>query len=276
MYGAQPDTTVVAVDPETLGMIDAIKLDQEVTARPIVTKHKNNIYMYMAGTTTLQRIIWDPKTSKLSVDTSWAPEYLLPGQTVGDAPALLGDWVVANTNAGGSTTTPISVVAVNQDDPSKLVRLNPWGTTLPPGVPLSESPGSFGVDPDNNMIYAQDWFVNGVFGVELDQHTGAMKVVWSRPDWRTSDYFSLVGPPNKRILISQYLNPDFTFSQLDGNTYTESVLWANAATGVTIAQSEYNASTAQGSLVNLGYGGRIYTMGNAGSIFIYEVQSAAP
>lgn len=273
-YGPQPNTTVIAADPDTLENIDAIELDQEVTARPIVTTHKGKIYIYLAGTTTLQRIIWNPETRKLQVDESWAPEYLLEGQTVGDAPALLGDWVVANTNAAGGKV-PISIVAVNQDDPTRLMRLNPWGDGLPEGVRASESPASFGVDPDNSMIFAQDWIVSGVFGVSLDQSSGTMEVAWSRPDWRTSGYFSLVGPPDQRVLISQYISPDFRLRQVKaGLTYTESVLWADALTGETIAQSGYNASTAPGSLVNVGYGGRIYTMGNNGTIYIYQVEEA--
>ncbi|MBV8092457.1 MAG: hypothetical protein JO110_04340 [Acetobacteraceae bacterium] len=144
----------------------------------------------MAGDSTLQRVTWDPTSQKLSINTSWAPAYLLPGQQGGTAPALLGNWVITNTNASPGTV-PISIVAVNQDDPSKLVRINPWGTTLPQGVPASEKPASVGVDPDTNMIYAQDWFVRAVYTIKLDQQTGAMNIAWSRPDWITSDYFSL-------------------------------------------------------------------------------------
>jgi hypothetical protein len=121
------------------------------------------------------------------------------------------------------------------------------------------------------MIYAQDWIVGGVFGIKLDQATGDMEVVWSRPDWRTSDYFSMVGPADQRVLISQNIDLQ-DFSQLADGSYMESVLWAHAATGETLAESELGPSTAIGSLVNLGYGGRIYTMGNAGSVFIYRVE----
>ncbi len=270
-YGPQPDTTVIAADPKTLENIDAIKLDQEVTARPIVVRHEGNVYMYIAGTTTLVRVIWDPATQTLKQDKSWAPKYLLKGQEVGDAPAVIGDWVIANTNAAPSDSVPICGVAVNQNDPSNIQRICPWGKTLPSGVESSESPGSFGVDPENSMIYMQDWFVGGVYGVKLNQKTGEMKVVWNRDDWRTSDYFSLVGPADNRVLISQYLEPDWKLSDVVGYNYTESVLWADAMTGKTIAQSDYNPSTAVGSLPNLGYGGRVYMMGNNGSLYIYQV-----
>jgi len=273
-YGPQPNTNVVAVDPQTLDNIASIELNQEVTARPIVTTYKGKIYLYIAGSTTGIRIIWDPDTKTLTQDTSWAPKYLLKGQAVGDAPALIGKWVLFNVNAAPGTV-PICAVAVSQDDPNDLQRMCPWGSTLPSGVSSSESPGSFGTDPANNMFYMQDWLVGGVFGVSLDQSSGKMKVVWSRPDWRTSDYFSLVGSADKRILISQYIEPDWSTSKVPGYNYTEGVIWVDAATGKTIAQSAYNASTALGSLINLGYGGRLYTMGNQGSLFIYQVASCS-
>ncbi|MCG3777277.1 MAG: hypothetical protein JW395_4155 [Nitrospira sp.] len=272
--GTSPNTTVVAVDPDTLETLDAIELPEAITARPIVTTYQGKIYLYMAGTT-LMRVNWFPGAKKLMLDQSWNPAYVLSGQTGGTAPNVIGNWIISNTNAK-TGAVPMSVVAVNQGDENKLVRINPWGTTLPTGVPLSVTVGSFGVDPKNSMIYAQDYFVGGVYGIKLNQKTGAMKVVWSRPDWRNSDYFTLVGPTDERVLISQYIDPNTTFADvaqgLAANqlTYTESVLWANAATGTTIAQSQYNPATALGSLPNMGYGGRIYMMGNQGSVYIYK------
>jgi hypothetical protein len=174
-YGPDPNTTVVAVDPNTLQTVDAILLDQNVIARPIVGAHGNQSYMYLNGSTNLARVIWDPDTQKLSVDSTWAPVTLLSGQTGGTAPDLLGNWVVVNTNAAPSTV-PQSIVAVNVKDATRLVRINPWGTTLPPGV-ISETPASPGVDPINNMIYAGDLFIGGVYAINLDQATGNMTIV---------------------------------------------------------------------------------------------------
>ena len=272
-YGAQPNTSVVAADPKTLKNLDAIKLNQSVTARPIVVAGPRGLtYMYLAGNSSGTRVIWNPSTQKLSVDNTWAPKYLIKGQEGGTAPGMLGDWVIFNANANPSKTTPICVTVVNQNDVNNLHRICPWGKKLPSGVTSSETPASVGIDPQNSMIYVQDWLVNGVYGIKLNQQTGDMKIAWSRKDWRTSDYFSLVGPANNRVLISQYLNPDFKTSQIAGYAWTESVLWANAATGKTIAQSAYGPSTALGSLPNVGYGGRLYMMGNDGSIFIYQVE----
>jgi hypothetical protein len=227
--------------------------------------------MYMAGSETLQRVIWDPETQKLSVDESWAPEYLLDGQYSGSAPSVLGDWVISNTNANPSQV-PMSVVAVNQNDATQLTRINPWGDTLPDGA-VSLTLGSFAADPETNMIYAQDWLAGGVYGVQLDQETGDMEVIWGQPDWRTSDYFSMVGSADQRVLISQFLNPDFEVSDAQTYNYTEAVEWANAMTGETLARSGYTPSTALGSLPNIGYGGRLYLMGNAGDVFIYQKET---
>ncbi|MCX7245940.1 MAG: hypothetical protein NT054_09790 [Burkholderiales bacterium] len=286
LYGLPPNTTAVALDSNSLQLIDSIVLNQMVGTRGVVTKHNNRIYWYLAGLSNLERIIVNPLTSQLTVDKAWVPpSYLLPGQTAGDAPAVLGNWIIANQNGGGSALVPITPFAVSQDinlDGSVTsVRATPWGTTLPTASPTggwSASLGSFGVDPENNMVYAQDTY-EGVVGLSLNQTTGVMTTVWNRPDWRTTDYFSLVGPANQRILISQYLNPNISSSTsvlqaaLYSGNYTETVEWANASTGATILRpppSAYTPSTALGSLPNLGYGGLIYMMGNTGSIYFYK------
>ena len=289
LYGLPPNTTAVALDSSSLQLIDSIELNQMVGTRGVVTKHNNKIYWYLAGLNNLERIIVDSTTSRLTPDATWVPaSYLLTGQTAGDAPAVLGNWIIANQNGGGSGFVPITPFAVSQDinlDGSVTsVRSFPWGNSLPTIGPTggwSASLGSFGVDPENNMVYAQDTY-QGVVGFSLNQTTGEMTTAWNRPDWRTTDYFSLIGPVNQRILISQYLNPDILSSTsvlqsaLYSSNYTETVEWANASTGATILRppsSAYTPSTALGSLPNLGYGGLIYMMGNTGSIYFYQ---AAP
>jgi len=185
--------------------------------------------------------------------------------------------VIANTNASGSSTTPQCIFAANQDDPNDVHSICPWGKTFPTdsGATASAVLASPGVDPDNSLIFAQDYVAKGVYGIHIDQSTGDMKLVWSRPDWWTSDYFSMVGSTDQRVLISQNISADTPVPALLSAThsYTESLLWVDEATGKTIAESADNASTALGSLPNVGYGGRVYMMGNAGTVFIYQVQA---
>jgi hypothetical protein len=275
-YGDNPASVFVAVDPVTLENLDAIEINQNVTARTVAVEHDGQIYMYGNGAKSLVRVIWDPQTQTLTQDMSWQPEVILKGQTGGASPVVMGDWVIADSNANPSTETPQCIFAVSQDDPNDVHQVCPWGKSFPveSGATTSETPAAPGIDPETSMIYVDDYFLKGVHAIHLDQATGEMKVVWSRDDWWSSDYFTLVGPPDQRVLASQNIDPSTTTADIAaGFNYDETVLWVDAATGKTIAESASNPSTAAGSLINPGYGGRFYTMGNDGSLFIYQVQS---
>jgi hypothetical protein len=188
----------------------------------------------------------------------------------------MGDWVIADGNANPSTETPQCIFAISQDDPNDVHQICPWGKSFPveSGATQSETPAAPGIDPEKSLIFVDDYFLKGVYAIHLDQSTGEMKVQWSRPDWWSSDYFTMVGPKNQRVLISQNIDPSTTTADIAaGFNYNETVLFVNEDTGETIAESASNPSTAPGSLINPGYGGRFYTMGNDGSLFIYQVQS---
>ena len=273
-FGPQPNTTVIAADPVTLKTIASIELDQAVTARPTLVSKLGKTYMYLAGATKGIRVIWNPATKKLTQDTTWTPTYLLPGQGAGDAPVPLGNWVIFNTNAITSTTVPICAVAVSQSNANVWHRYCPWGRTLPAGV-VSEQPASFSTDPENSMFFMQDWLVGGVFAMRLNQSTGTMKIVWSRPDWRTSDYFQSIGPANQRTLISNYLQSNFTSVNANSGQWTESVIWVDQATGKTRAQSAINGPTAPAWMITPGYAGRLDALGNDGTLHMFAVSACA-
>ena len=275
-YGPQPDTTVVAVSSVTLANITAIKLSQPVAARPTLVANGGNTDMYLAGATRGVRVTWNPKTKTLNEDTSWQPPYLLAGQTTGDAPPVLGKWVIFNNNASPpvkSPGVPVCAVAAKISDAANIHRICPWGKTIPAGK-SSNAPASFSTDPQKSLIFMQDMLMGGVFAVHLDQSSGKMKVKWSRPDWRTSDYFTASGPSNNRVLSSQYLSSNFP-SQVQTGTWTESVLWVNEATGKTVAQSATNGPTDLAWMVQPAYAGRWYTMSLRGTINIYVPQKCS-
>ncbi len=275
-YGDAPNSVFVAVDPVTLKNLDSIEINQNVTARTVAVERDGKVYIYGNGAKSLVRVIWDPDTQTLKQDMGWQPQVILKGQTGGASPVVLGDWVIADSNANPSTDTPQCIFSVNQDDPTNTNTFCPWGKTFPvaSGATTSETPAAPAVDPETNTIFVNDYFLKGVFAVSLDPTSGAMKEKWSRPDWWSSDYFTLVGPRDQRVLVSQNISADTTTVDIGaGFDYTETALWVNAETGKTLAESAVNPSTAPGSLVNIGYGGRYYTMGNDGSLFIYTVQS---
>jgi hypothetical protein len=271
--GSNPKTTVAVLDPVTLNTIDSILLTQAIVARPIVTTWHGKIYAYIDGTSTLLRVQWDPKTQKLTQDTSWAPKYLLKGQGAGDAPGVVGKWVISNANAAPSTSVPICAFAVSQDNPNDSSRLCPWGKTLPVrGMSESTSAASFSTDPPNGLFFMQDWLVPGIWAVHIDQSTGHMKVAWQRADITMGDYFAEIGPSNHRVLLTQNVignTPAKAFAE-DSN-YQETLMWLDEKTGKTLAQSTQHPSTTTGSLINIGYGGRVYMMGTQGSLFIFQV-----
>ena len=271
-YGAQPNTTVVAVNPNTLKNEAALQLNQPIIARPTVVPHGNETYIYLAGNTKGVRVIWNPQKKTLTQDMTWNPTYVLPGEGPGDAPVPLGNWVLYNTNAGSGATTPECVTAVAQSNASDIHTICPWGMTLPAGV-SSNATASLSVDTQNNMIFIQNLLERRVFAVRLNQSTGAMTAVWSRPDWTTSDYFASVGPKNNRVVVSQYMNPTFNGSQIQTGSYTESVIWVSENTGKTLAMSAYNGPTEIAWFPMPGYAGRYYTLSNKGTLNIYAVSS---
>ena len=272
-FGPQPVTTVIAVDPVSLKNLAAITLNQPVASRPTLVADGSNTHMYLAGSTQGVRVIWNPKNKTLRQDPSWAPPLLLPGQSAGDAPVPLGKWVVFNNNAVAPTPgVPICAFVVKMTDATKTQRLCPWGTTIPAGV-MSNAPASFSTDPQKSLIFMQDLLVGGVFAVHLNQTNGRMAIKWSRPDWRTSDYFTATGPAHNRVLSSQYMSPSFSAAQISTNSWTESVLWVDEETGKTLAQSAYNGPTDLGWFAMPGYSGRWYTLSVAGTINIYVPQS---
>lgn len=272
--GSNPDSVFVAVDPTTLKNLDSILIDQNVTARSVAVEHDGKIYMYGNGAKSLVRVIWDPETETLTQDKSWQPKVLFGGLTGGASPVVMGDWVIADSNANPSQKTPQCIFAVSQDDPKNVHQICPWGKRFPvaSGATQSETPAAPGIDPQKSLIFVDDFFLKGVYAIKLNQQTGDMKVKWSRDDWYSADYFTMVGPKDERVLVSQNISPDTTTADIaTGFDYTETVLWVDEDTGKTIAESEPSPSTAVGSLINVGYGGRFYTMGNDGSLFIYQV-----
>ena len=270
---SNPKTTMAVLNPVTLKVVNEIKLTQAVIARPIVTTWQGKIYAYIDGTQAILRVLWDPKTQKLTQDTSWAPNYLLKGQGAGDAPAVMGKWIISNANASPSTTVPICAFAVSQDNPNDSSRLCPWGTTLPVrGATESSSAASFSTDPQNGRFFMQDWLVPGIWAVNIDQSSGHMSVVWQRSDITMGDYFAMIGSAGQRVLLTQNVlgnTPAKAFAE--GSNYQETLMWLDEKTGKTLAQSASHPATTTGSLINVGYGGRVYMMGTQGSLFIFYV-----
>jgi hypothetical protein len=268
-------SVAVAVDPNTFKVKSFVQLPEMIPGRNTVTQFQGKDYMYLFGTSKAFRYEWNGQN--LTLDNNWGPvPYLLPGQSAGTASAIMGNWVVSFTNTSPSNKS-MSVVAISQADPKKLVRINP--------IPLesgqqSEIPSMGSVDLPNNRIYALDYFAGKVVAINFNQETGNMTVAWGPVNERTSSFLTLIGPKESRVLIGTNINPNTTQQLIQeallgqGFTYTEQILWRDAASGKVLAASDYFPAMSPGILVTPGYGGLIYELLYNGHIMALQVAPA--
>jgi hypothetical protein len=237
---------------------------------------EGKIAIYVGVNTGALRYFWDPATKKLSQDTSWVVKPMVKGQTTSDAPSILGDWIVLQTNGVGSETVASSIVAVSQKDPAKMTTIFPFG-------PLKQGEWSWAppkpqTDPENSMIYSADMGVGKTAGIRIDQATGEMKTVWV-VDATTSAFQPLIGPKDKRVMLlsnaKRNVAQELIKAAIFTGNYTEQVTWRDAATGRIIAASDFFEPLTLGSLITPGFGGRVYFPTGKGFITM-QVKPANP
>ncbi len=270
--GTQPNSTIHAVDPNTTEILDSIPVPDASTTPHTITMHEGKIAIYMSGNEAMYRFHWDPETKKLSQDTSWViSDYLQPGQTVGDAPGILGDFIVVQTN-GVPSNVSSTVVSISQSDPTNIQSVTPFGP-LEPGQ-QSFAPPKGAVDVENNFTISSDQGVNGLAGIRVDPNTGNLTVVWTVESGSYS-FQTIIGPKDQRVLVVSKINPNATSEQISAGNYTEQVVWRNMLTGDPLAQSEFTEAMTVGSLITPGYGGRVYYVTDSGFI-VYYVTTTLP
>ncbi len=123
----QKPSPFLAINPDTLKVYDSIVAPEDSATPPIIAPYHGKTAIYTAMLKHAYRFFWDPQTKTLSRDKSWVADYLEEGQTVGDAPTYMGDWIVIQTNGIGSDTKASSLVAINVDDASKTETIFPFG-----------------------------------------------------------------------------------------------------------------------------------------------------
>ncbi len=255
-----PPSTIVVVGSKNFEVLDSTPAEQMIGGRITAAEYDGNMYAYLAGSTLLYRYVWDGKS--IALDTSWGPvSYLQPGETPGSAVSIMGDWVILMTNGGGPTTTPLSVVAISQADPTQITRIQPM--PLEPGQ-VSYIPSAVTVDPPNNRIYAMDPGPGKVVGIDFDAETGNMSLAWS-VDQSTLSWMILIGPADQRVLVGTNIktdgpnpNPLYWEAGPVGVNYTEQAQWRDTATGNLLASSDYYSPMTTGMYLWPGYGGIIY------------------
>lgn len=265
---ASPGSNICAVDPDTFEVYDDIGVPENTVTPHAVTMFDGRIAIYAPSYLKTYRFFWDPATKKLSMDPDWVIDsYLEPGQTSGDAPGILGDWVVIQTN-GLPSKVASTIVAINQHDPKKITRVHPFGKEVPTG--MSWAPPKSAVDVDNSMVFSADQGMMKIGGIKLDQATGEMTTVWTL-DAATTALQALYGPPDRRVLGTARAEPGTTLQQLNQNfapTYRQQALWLEATTGRVLAESSFFEPMNFNTLLTPGYGGRFYYMWDRGFIVL--------
>jgi hypothetical protein len=270
----QPNSMIVAVDPNTLEILDHLEMSEPASVPHSITTLDGKTAIYVVAHVHAFRYFWDPPSKKLSQDPSWVVSYLQPGQTDGTAPSIMGDWIVIQNNGAGSKVTASSVVAINQKDPTKITSIFPFGP-LKSGE-MSFAPPKNGSDADNYMVYSQDEGVGKVAAIKLDPASGEMKTMFIVDD-RTTCLVALIGPKDKRVMLTSNQHHDFPFEPtmlaLGTGLYKEQVRWRDAATGRVLAESDLFEPMSPNTLVTPGFGGRFYYPTDKGFI-VLQVKGA--
>lgn len=273
----QGNSNLVAVHADTLEVLDSIALPEPATVPHVITMFEGRIAIYLGVNSGALRYFWDPKAKKLSQDTSWVVKPMKEGQTTSDAPSIIGDWIVLQTNGIGSETVASSIVAVHQRDPSRTKVIFPFGE-LKKGE-WSWAPPKPQTDPENSMIYSADMGVGKVAGIKIDQATGEMKTLWVVDD-TTNAFQPLIGSKDKRVMLLSNARKNvekepIKLALFSGN-YKEQVTWRDAATGRIIAESDFFEPLSIGALITPGFGGRVYFPTGKGFIVLQAMPAAAP
>ena len=253
-----PPSIFVAVDARTLEVLDTAQLPELAATPHGITTLDGRIAIYTCATDYAYRCFWDPDAKTLTLDDSWKVPYLEDGQSTGDAPGIMGDWIVIQTNGIGARV-PSSVVAINQHDSTRMTSLTPFGPLKK--LQMSLAPPKPCIDLENDMLYSADAGVGKVAGIRLDQETGEMTTEFT-VDATTLTFQPLIGPKDQRVLVLSNMKGDIpkmsALLDVVSGKYKEQVTWREAATGHVLAESDFFEPLTFNSLIVPGYGGRLY------------------
>jgi hypothetical protein len=261
-----PNSLVVAIDPVELQVISCIEAPEFIGGRLTTARFQDHDYLYLAGTKTVFRYRYEG--GRFTRDESWDPGPIYKeGQTSATAIVVMNDWVVLQTNAAPATT-PLSVIAIRQDDARSQFATQPFADFhAPPGYPRSISPSAVSVDAASQRIYALDAGVGRICALELSGE--GLRTLWN--EWqRTTEFLALIGPPEGRVVVGTEVPP----RQPLGGATQNSVVWRNAATGRELARtSQPLTAVSTGSMVEPYYDGRMVYLAKSGAIIELTAQA---
>ena len=266
-----PPSILVSVNPKTMQLIDTITLPAPVGARPTVGQYQGQNYIYLLEPTTAIR--YSVSNGKFTLDNLWNPGTItLAGQTLCTSFVVINDWVVAQTNTLPAATA-LSVIAINQGNPTKQFKLQPFaGDPIPTlvaaafataasgGVPaISWAPMSVSADPENNLIYASDALPGEIAAIKIS--TTGLSTAW-KVQQTTTEFTTLIATAESRVLVGT----DIPGPEIPGNNLNDYAVWRNAATGQELARSPLLPAMTQGTMIQPFYAGAMFFEGQAGTL----------
>jgi hypothetical protein len=263
-----PNSLVVAIDPTAMEVVAVVAAPEFIGGRLTTTRFEGRDYIYLAGTTTAFRYVYED--NEFRRDRHWDPGRIyLPGQTGASAMVVMNDWVVMQTNSAPANTL-LSVVAINQKDASVL-RREPFRKEKPPRhypstYPPSLAPASVSVDPEHNLIYALDAGVGQICCLRL--RNNRLHKVWAEYQ-PTTEFLALIGTSDRRVVVGT----EVPRSQLPGYSTEDFVVWRDTRTGKELARTpDALPAISTGTLVEPYYSGRMYYLAQKGQIIELSVQ----
>lgn len=232
--------SVLAVNAETLEVIDELQLPEPAPSPHIITMFDGKIAIYVGLNQSLRRYFWDPYAKRLSADENWQVFPMQDGQSAATAPSVIGDRISVQLNGLFTDQRASSVVVVSQKDATKQHVIFPFGE-LDPGE-WSFAPPKGTADPENSMINSADTGMKQVAGIRLDQATGEMELTFV-VDNISNTFQPLIGPKDKRVLLLTNIKQNVAKEPIKPVVFTanykEQLTWRDAATGRILAQSNF-------------------------------------
>lgn len=264
--GNVPPSILVSIDPQTLKVLDQVTLPALVAGRPTTARFQGHDYVYLTTATTAIRYLVE--NGKFTLDDSWNPgDIYQPGQAIASAVVVMNDWFVVQTN-GSPATAPLSVIVINQADATQRFSAQPFANfPVPNGFPTSWAPMSVSVDPSRNLIYSAD-SSPGVIGA-LELTADGLRTVWTAHQ-RTTEFLALIGPPDRRVLVSTAIPP----GQVPNQNTTDFVVWRDAQTGRELAHTRQLPAMTSGTMIQPYYFGKMFYLGLEGNLIELAVRPA--
>ncbi|MGQ7829264.1 hypothetical protein [Altererythrobacter sp. Z27] len=261
---------IAVVDPDSMQVIASVTAPEHIGGRLTATCWQGVDRLYLAGEQSMFRYNWDGKA--LALDEGWGPvPFMREGQTPAPAAAVIGDWIVAQTNALPAKT-PMSLVAISQRN-GRMVRIDPFAD-LPfwaaPPPRRSFLPAMLTVDPDNGRVYVMDAAMGLVAAYGFDQGDGSFELLW-RVRQRTMNFSTLIGPPGERVFVATDIGRFCPLLSCLRSYQQEAVVFRDAATGRELARSGPLPKMTSGALVTPANGGELRYLGLAGDVFALSV-----